>query len=64
VDAAAYDTTIEVAAGLYVENVVISQAKRLTIHGAGAGLTVFDGGGAGPVVEITLARARASRSRG
>lgn len=58
VDAATYGTTIDVAAGTYVENVVIAQAKRLVIRGAGAGLTVLDGGGAGRVVEITVARSR------
>ncbi|MBM4247634.1 MAG: hypothetical protein FJ148_28245 [Deltaproteobacteria bacterium] len=44
VDAATDGTTIDVAAGTYVENVVITQAKRLSIRGAGAGLTVLDGG--------------------
>jgi hypothetical protein len=37
---------------------VIAQAKRLAIRGAGAGLTVVDGGGAGRVVEITVPRSR------
>lgn len=43
--AAADDDLIDVAAGAYVENVTIPAERRLTVQGAGAGLTVVDGGG-------------------
>jgi len=52
VDAAARGAVIEIAAGTYVENVVIPTAAKLTLSGAGATTTVVDGNGSGRVFEI------------
>lgn len=48
VDAAASGDTIDVGAGTYVGSVTI--IRNVTIQGAGAGLTILDGGGSGNVV--------------
>ena len=51
VDAAASRDVVEIAAGTYVENVVLPN-KRLTLHGAGPTATVIDGNGSGAVVSL------------
>lgn len=56
VDAATTGTVIDVAAGTYVENVVITTPPVLTIRGAGAGLTIVDGADAGSVVSMQSRR--------
>jgi hypothetical protein len=45
VDAAASGDRIDVAVGTYGSGAAILGTKRLTIEGAGVGVTVFDGGG-------------------
>ena len=50
VDAAASGDVVAVAAGTYPEHVTI--AKPLTLTGAGAGATVIDGSGSGPVLTV------------
>ncbi len=52
VDAAARGAVIQIAAGTYVENVVIPAAAKLTLSGEGATATVVDGNGSGRVFEI------------
>lgn len=52
VDAAARGAVIQIAAGTYVENVVIPAAAKLTLSGEGATATIVDGNGSGRVFEI------------
>jgi pectin methylesterase-like acyl-CoA thioesterase len=47
VDAADSDDVVDIAAGTYVENVLVPAAGRFTLQGAGAGVTIVDGS-AGP----------------
>jgi len=52
VDAAVSGDTVEVAAGVYVERVVVAKRKRLRLQGAGPTATIIDGNGAGTVLKI------------
>jgi len=52
VDAAVSGDTVDVAAGIYVERVVVAKRKRLRLQGAGPAATVIDGNGAGTVLKI------------
>lgn len=52
IDDAARGDVIEVAAGTYVENLVIASRTRLTIRGAGPTATFVDGGGSGTVLDV------------
>lgn len=56
VDAATTASVIDVAAGTYVENVVITAPPVLTIRGAGAGLTIVDGADAGSALSVRSRR--------
>jgi hypothetical protein len=51
IDVASPSDTVHVAAGVYVERVVIS--RPLTLKGSGADLTILDGAQSGTVVRIT-----------
>lgn len=52
VNAAGRGAVIEIAAGTYVENVVIPPAAKLTLAGAGATASIVDGNGSGHVFAI------------
>src|SRR6185369_602428 len=52
VNATANGDLINVAGGTYAENVLIPASRRLTIQGAGAGVTVVDGGGSAATVDV------------
>jgi hypothetical protein len=52
VDAAGRGTVIQIAAGTYVENVVIPAAAKITLSGAGPTTSRIDGNGSGYVVTI------------
>lgn len=57
-DAASNGSVIEVAAGTYTENVVLTTPTSLVIRGAGAASTVVDGGAAGTVLAVQTSRLR------
>jgi hypothetical protein len=50
IDCAAPGETVTLEAGTYRENLVID--KDVTLQGAGAGVTILDGGGVGSVVQV------------
>jgi len=52
VDAAASGDTVDVAAGAYVERVVVAKKKRIRLQGAGPTATIIDGKGGGTVLKI------------
>lgn len=56
-DAARNGDVVSVAAGRYVERIVFSGRATYAVEGAGAGLTVIDGGQAGTTVTFTSSSA-------
>ena len=52
IDAAPRAATIDVAAGTYLENLVIPTRQVVTVRGAGPGATVVDGGATDRVLQI------------
>lgn len=57
-DAAPNGSVIEVAAGTYVENLLLTTPSSLVIRGVGAAGTIIDGGGAGSVLVAQTNRLR------
>lgn len=52
VDAAVSGDVVDVAAGTYLEHVVVAAGKRIRLKGAGSGSSIIDGGGVGTVLKI------------
>jgi len=55
IDVAVSDDVIETAAGIYRENIRVSQKNNITIVGVGSDVTTINGGGNGHVVVFNLA---------